>query len=89
MPGYHEPACLRSESRVSYEVESTIETAPELGDVDVEGELVTQEGEHLILGIAGHEIEPRTDVGGCLYFSTHSALWLERENLQYWPLVTN
>jgi hypothetical protein len=37
---------------------------PELGHIDIEGELVTQEGEHLVLGGTIHEIETRSDVGG-------------------------
>ena len=46
------------------EVESTVETARKLGDVDVEGKLLSDEVEHLVLGVALHEVGTRTNVGG-------------------------
>lgn len=33
-----------------------------MGDVDVEGELLVQELEHLVVCIIGHEVDARTDV---------------------------
>ena len=43
-------------------VESTVQTARQLGDVDVEGELLADEVEHLVLGVALHEVGTRTNV---------------------------
>jgi hypothetical protein len=50
------------------EVESTVQTARQLGGIDVEGELLADEVEHLVLGVALHEVGTRTDVaaGGTL-----------------------
>lgn len=45
------------------EVESAVETARELRHVNVEGELLVQELEHLVLGLAAHEVDTRADVG--------------------------
>jgi hypothetical protein len=45
------------------EIESTVETARKLGDIDVEGELLADEVEHLVLGVALHEVCTRTNVG--------------------------
>lgn len=50
----------------SDEVESTVETAANVGDIDVEGELVAEEVEHLVLGLGLHEVDTRTDVGAVL-----------------------
>ena len=44
-------------------VESTVQAARQLGDVDVEGELLADEVEHLVLGVALHEVGTRTNVG--------------------------
>jgi hypothetical protein len=44
------------------EVESTVETARQLGDIDVEGELLADEVEHLVLGVGLHEVGTRTNV---------------------------
>ena len=46
------------------EVDGTVETAAETGKVDIKGELLVEQGEHLVLGIALHEIQTRTNVGG-------------------------
>ena len=49
------------------EVDGTVETAGELGDIDVEGELLVEQVEHLILGVGGvHEVDTRADVGTSL-----------------------
>lgn len=49
------------------EVDGTVETAGQLGDVDVEGELLVHQVEHLVLGVGGvHEIDTRADVGTSL-----------------------
>ena len=44
------------------EVEGSIETAGQVGEVDVKCELLVEELEHLILRIAGHHIDTRADV---------------------------
>jgi hypothetical protein len=44
------------------EVESTVQTARQLGGIDVESELLADEVEHLVLGVALHEVGTRTDV---------------------------
>lgn len=46
------------------EVESTVETARQLGNIDVEGELLADQVEHLVLGVGLHEVRTRTNVGG-------------------------
>lgn len=49
------------------EVQSTVETAVKLGNVDVEGELLVEEVEHLVLGVGGvHEVDTATNVLGVL-----------------------
>lgn len=48
------------------EVESTVQTARKLGDIDVESELLTNKVEHLVLGVGLHEIGTRTNVAGVL-----------------------
>ena len=45
-------------------VEGTVQTARKLGDVDVKGELLVDEVEHLVLGVRLHEIGTRTNVAG-------------------------
>lgn len=45
------------------EVQSTVETAGELGHVNVESELLVQELEHVVLGLAVQEVDTRADVG--------------------------
>ena len=44
------------------EVESTVETAREVGDIDVESEFLVLELEHLVGGVGGHEVDTRSDV---------------------------
>ena len=44
------------------EVESTVETAGKVGDIDVKGELLVLELEHLIGGIGSQEVDTRADV---------------------------
>ena len=45
------------------EVERAVETAGELGHVDVEGELLVEEVEHLVPRVGGvHEVDTRADV---------------------------
>lgn len=46
----------------SDEVQSRVETTLNGGQVDIEGELVAEEVEHLVLVLAIHEVEPRADV---------------------------
>ena len=46
-----------------HKVESTIETARELGEVDIECEFLVQQAEHLVRGIRLHKIQARTDIG--------------------------
>lgn len=49
------------------EVESTVQTARKLGDIDIEGELLVEEVEHLVgLVLVVHKIDTGTDVGGVL-----------------------
>lgn len=45
------------------EVEGSIETPRELGDVDVEGKLLVQNVGHLVLGVTLHEVDTGADVG--------------------------
>lgn len=51
-----------------HEVKRSIEAALNGGQVNVEGKLVAQQCEHLILRgtRTGHEVEPRPDVGSVL-----------------------
>ena len=44
------------------EVDSTVETTGELGNVDVECELLVQELEHLVFGVTVEEVDTGTDV---------------------------
>jgi len=44
------------------EVESAVETAGELGNVDIEGELLVERLEELVGAVASHEVNTRTDV---------------------------
>lgn len=44
------------------EVEGAVETAGEVGDVDVEGELLVEELEHLVARVGLHEVETGADV---------------------------
>lgn len=48
------------------EVEGTVKTAVEGRQVNIEGELVVHEGEHLVLVGAVHEVETGADVGAVL-----------------------
>lgn len=48
------------------EVESRVQTALDGGQVDIEGELVAHQGEHLVLLFAAHEVGTGTDVGAVL-----------------------
>lgn len=48
------------------EVECTVETAREVGHVNVEGELLVQELEHLVCSVGLHEVDTRADVGASL-----------------------
>lgn len=45
------------------EVKSTIQAAREVGNVNIEGEFLVDEVEHLVLGVALHEVGTRSDVG--------------------------
>ena len=45
------------------EVEGAVETAGQVGHVDVEGELLVEELEHLVVGVVLHEVDTRADVG--------------------------
>jgi hypothetical protein len=47
-------------------VEGTVQTAGEVGDVNVEGELLVDEVEHLVLGVGLHEVGTGSDVAGVL-----------------------
>ena len=44
------------------EVESTVQTARKVGNIDVEGELLVEKLEHLVGRVACHEVDTRTDV---------------------------
>jgi hypothetical protein len=44
------------------EVESAVDTARNLGDIDVEGELLVKEVEHGVFGVGLHEIDSTTNV---------------------------
>jgi hypothetical protein len=48
------------------EVESTVETARELGDIHVEGKFLADEVEHLVLCVGLHEVGTRTNVGSAV-----------------------
>jgi hypothetical protein len=50
------------------EVDGTVETAAEVGDIDIKSELLVLELEHLVGGVAGKEVHARTDVGAGLEF---------------------
>lgn len=56
------------------EVESSVDTAWQLRNIDVEGELSVNEFEHLILVITTHEIVSRSDVLSVLTVSNESEL---------------
>jgi hypothetical protein len=45
------------------EVESTVQAARKLGDINIEGELLSDDVEHLVLGVGGHEVGTATNVG--------------------------
>jgi hypothetical protein len=45
------------------EVDGTIETAAKVGDIDVEGEFLVLEFEHLVGRLAGHQVDTRTNIG--------------------------
>ncbi len=46
------------------EVEGTVETARKIGDIDIKGEFLVLDLEHLVLGrVRGHEVDTGTDVG--------------------------
>ena len=47
------------------EVQSTIETAGQVGHIDVEGELLVKWLEDLVFGVAGHKVKTRSDIGLC------------------------
>jgi len=44
------------------EVQSTVQTARQLGNIDVEGELLADKVEHLVLGVGLHQVGTGTDV---------------------------
>lgn len=48
------------------EVQSSIQATGELRDINVKGELLADEVEHLVLGISLHEVSTRTDIGAVL-----------------------
>lgn len=46
------------------EVQGTVETALKLGNIDIEGELLVLEVEHLVLSVGSvHEVDTGADVG--------------------------
>lgn len=45
------------------EVESTVETARKVGDIDVEGEFLVLHVEHLVFALVRHEVHAGADVG--------------------------
>lgn len=47
----------------SGQVERAVETAGEIRHVDVEGELLVEELQHLVVCVIGHEVDARADVG--------------------------
>lgn len=50
------------------EVEGTVETARQVGHVNVEGELLVLELEHLVLGLGFHKVNTGADVGASYEF---------------------
>ena len=44
------------------EVESTVQTARKVGNIDIEGELLVEDLEQLVFRVAGHEVDAGTDV---------------------------
>ncbi len=54
------------------EVESTVQTARKVGDIDVEGEFLVDEIEHLVLGVRLHEVGTGSHVGGELALGNES-----------------
>lgn len=48
------------------EVKGTIETARQIRHVDVEGELLVPKIERLVVGVVGHKIHARANVGGVM-----------------------
>lgn len=48
------------------EVESTVQTARKVRNINVEGELLVDEVEHLVLGVGLHEVGSGTNVGRVL-----------------------
>lgn len=48
------------------EVESTVQTARKVRNINIEGELLVDEIEHLVLGVGLHEVSTGSDVAGVL-----------------------
>lgn len=46
-----------------HKVQSPVETAAYAGDVYIKRELIAEKGEHLVLGLALHEVKPAANVG--------------------------
>jgi hypothetical protein len=44
------------------EVQRAVQTAADVGNINIERELVAQKGEHLVLGIVLHEIQAATNI---------------------------
>lgn len=59
------------------EVEGAVETALDRREINIEGELVVHESEHLVLGVAVHEVESGADVGAVVVLGDE----LEREGI--------
>lgn len=45
------------------EVQGAVETARKLGDIDIESEFLSDDVEHLVLGVGSHEVGTATNVG--------------------------
>lgn len=50
------------------EVDGAVKAARKIADVNVEGELLVQQVEHAIFGIAGHQVHTRPDIGAVVVF---------------------
>lgn len=52
-------AAIRVHSR---EVDSSVQSTSQVGHIDVEGKLLVLQGDHLVVGVIGHEVDSAPDV---------------------------
>jgi hypothetical protein len=57
-----------------HKVEGTVQTTGKLRNIDIEGELLSSEFEHLVVVVIGHHVHATTDVFGILTLSNKSHL---------------